>query len=414
MGVQLWSDGRLIQKFGTILEKYPDITQDEYDELKEEDRPGRATLVRRFGSFEKAKILALNTDNDSEAPEEHIEYSKSREYLINQNERLRRDLDRQRNLSQVFVENCLASIEKLSIKPVKYPLHEKSKEQLEFHSIRSDAQVGQKTDPRLVQGISEYNIDIYKERVHRWTSKIISFRQQDMKSLGLNRLIIHHVGDQVEGEAIFAGQAFYLDSCLTDQLFQSVETEVSAILTLAGIFPEIEIYAVAGNHGRPGAKGMNHVRTNFDYIFYRALQTALIHQPNVKVYVSESPSMIVKHGNFIFLLNHGDNAKGYMGIPFYGLERMFRRLHDLYSMKIDYQLIGHHHQPLNISDRIIMNGSLPGGSDLSINRMGITNLPSQKIFYFDPEHGINRESNLHLADSIKLTPDEHGIFTSVV
>jgi hypothetical protein len=77
--------------------------------------------------------------------------------------------------------------------------------------------------------------------------------------------------------------------------------------------------------------------------------------------------------------------------------------------------VGHFHQPASIGDsKVLLNGSLVGGSELSINRMGLTNLPSQKLFYFDKKHGINRETNLHLADPVQLEADENGIFTAWV
>jgi hypothetical protein len=93
---------------------------------------------------------------------------------------------------------------------------------------------------------------------------------------------------------------------------------------------------------------------------------------------------------------------------------MYNRLNSLFGIKIDVVLGGHHHQPANISDRVIINGSLPGGSDLSINRMGITNEPSQKIFYFSGKNGINRETNLHLADKMEMKADERGVYTAYV
>jgi hypothetical protein len=327
---------------------------------------------------------------------------------------LQRDLDKARNYNQIFIENCLAEIQKLNIKPTKVPSREFTPDDLEFHAMRSDAQVGQVTDLRTVQGLSEYNKDIYAERVKRWTEKIILFKEQDKRSLGLNKLVIHGLGDQVEGECIYPGQAFYLDLSLTDQLFYSVEVESNALLSLASVFNEIEYYGVSGNHGRPAKKGDNHSRTNFDYLFYRALQSALSRQPNIKIFVSESPSMLVRHGEYNFLLNHGDCVKSWMGIPFYGLERMYQKLNSLYGISINLELVGHHHQGLNISDRIIMNGSLPGGSELSINRMGITNEPSQKIFYFSKKYGINRESNVYLSEPYKLKQDEQGIYTAYV
>jgi hypothetical protein len=137
----------------------------------------------------------------------------------------------------------------------------------------------------------------------------------------------------------------------------------------------------------------------------------LASQKNISVYISDSPSMVIQEGNFISLLNHGDMAKSWNGIPYYGLDRQFRKLHELYNMVINYEFVGHHHTASNLADRIIMNGCLPGGSELSINKMGVSSPPSQKIFYFHPEHGINRESNLYLADPVKLEPDKNNIFT---
>ena len=393
---------QLLEAFKNILlQRGEEISANTYDNLGI-PRPSRKTLQRRTGlpwSELKASVLPDTTDA-------------KRMHLVRQNKDLFGKLEKQRDIAQVFIDNCLAGMDKISFHPAKIPKKLKTKENLECHALRSDAHVGEYIDAEWVQGISHYDSETYKKRVDRWVQKLILFRTQDHVSLGLNKLVLYYLGDQVTGENIFRGQPFYLDLSLTDQLFYSLEVETNSILALASEYPEIEIFCVLGNHGRPGMKGQNHHKTNFDYIFYRALQKALERQKNVKVFVSESPSMLVQNGRFIFMLNHGDNAKGWNGIPFYGLERMFRRLPGLYDMIINYELVAHHHQPANLSDKILMNGSLVGGSDLSINKMGLTNLPSQKIFYFHHEKGINRESNLYLADAVKLEPDKNGIFTA--
>ena len=409
------TDEQLLSDFRAVVESHPGISRDKYDALVIPNKPGRATLLRRFGcSWAEMISRAFDgsppaPDNDSE-PEEQLA---SRTYLVDQNNRLRRDLDKQRNLTAAFVENCLAEIAKLAVRPLPTPRHHRAQENLVFHALRSDAQVGERINPRSVQGLSVYNAEVYAERVRRWTEKVCIFRGQDRASLGLNKLVIEHLGDQVEGESIYPGQPFYLDLHLTEQIFYSVEIEASAILALAAEFPEVEIYAVSGNHGRAGKKG-DHSGINFDYIFYRALKSALSRQPNVRMYIAESPSMLVRHGDFNFLLAHGDAAKSWNGIPYYGIDRQFRRMHDLFGVRVDVELIGHHHQHANLSDRVLVNGCLPGGSDLSINRMGVSSVPSQKIFYFDEHHGINRESNLYLAEPVTLAPDEEGIATAWV
>jgi len=72
------------------------------------------------------------------------------------------------------------------------------------------------------------------------------------------------------------------------------------------------------------------------------------------MYISESPTMIVKHARKNFLLNHGDSVKGWSGVPFYGIERHFRRLHSLYNMIIDFELMAHFHNPSTLSNQVII------------------------------------------------------------
>lgn len=404
MNNRMYSDDELLSRLKTILlEHGEDLTKYEYDDLESRPMSSR-NLGRRFGSWSEAKSKALGGSREDI----------SKDYLVRQNERLLDRLDKERDRNQVVIDACLAAASKIQVKPVPFPSAEQNGKlnNLDFHAIRSDAHVGEDTDAASVQNVASYNVKQYDKRLDRWLEKIMLFKEQDGSSHGLNKLVINFLGDQVTGERIFNGQSYNIDLPLVDQLFHSLEKESQAILSLAKEFNEVEVFCVIGNHGRPGRKGDHHKRTNFDYIFYRILQMMLEPQKNVKVFVSESPSMLIKHGNYHFLLNHGDNARGWAGIPYYGLERMFRRLPGLYGMVVDIELVAHHHQPANISDSIIMNGAFPGGSDLSVNKMGVASIPTQKIFYFHPVWGINRETNLKLADPPELVANEHGIYTS--
>ncbi len=391
----------MLKEFIHVLDKVGiDISAYDYDHLQI-THPVRRTLERHLGcgwNELKARANPQTTDSTYQA-------------LITQNKTLVKQLDKQRDLTDAFINNCLVSMSKIRFAAAKVPKKEKAKERLEAHSLRSDAHIGEYVDAKWVQGVSHYDAETYQKRLDTWTAKMILFREQDKGSLGLNKLVINYLGDIVTGENIYKGHSFSIDLHLVDQLFFGLEAETNAILALAEVYPEIEIFAVLGNHGRPGRMGENSKKTNFDYILYRCLKKALEHQKNVKVFVSESPSMITQHGQFVFLLNHGDAAKSWMGIPYYGLERLYRRLPGLYNMLIHYELIAHHHQPASIADKVYLNGSMVGGSDLSINRMGLTNLPSQKLFYFHPKKGINRESNLYLSKPVVLEADVDGIYT---
>lgn len=385
-----------------------DAGTDAWDKCCVPDRPARSTLVSMFEASSWRDMKNKIRDycfgvSDSTA-----------EYLSQTNDQLKAKLKRQQNLNQVMIDTFRAELSRISFSPAKIPTHEKAKPDLSFHVMRSDDQVGEVVDRDLVQGIGEYNKDIFVSRINRLTERIATFREQDKSSLGLNKLVLHYLGDMVQGETIYKGQAFFIDLPIIEQLRLALNENVNFVLSLASVFPEVEIHCVMGNHGRPGGKGENHPRTNFDNTLYMMMQMALEKQKNVKMFVSYSPTMLVRHGNFNFALNHNDDVMMYMGIPYYGLERKARRLSDLYGMTIHYKLGGHFHTPANLSDETIMNGTLVGGSELSVNKMHVSSRPCQKIFYFDNTHGINRESNLYLDDRKVLTADENGIYTSYV
>jgi len=407
----------LIRRGATIfLEHGWDIKRDEFVALSASPC-GYGKLREEFGSWREyaAACKAFSeTGAFADAEPSEPELTPGQEYLVKQNEQLQSRIDKLANINAVLTENVIASLMKCSFRASPVPQKEhRTPEDLEFHAMRSDDHVGELVDSSWVQGLSGYNTGMFIERNNRWLDKVRSFREQDKRSLGLNKLVVYMLGDHVTGELIYSGQAYQIDLAAVDQLIVAVQEYVNTILALAKVFPQVEVFTVIGNHGRMGKKGEGHPRSNLDYLLYRWMQERLRAQENVTVYVSESPTMIVQNGQYNFALNHNDSVKGYQGIPYYGLERKARRLSDLYGLQLHYKLGGHFHTPANLNDETLMNGTLVGGSDLSVNRMNVATRPSQKIFYFDKDKGINRESNLYLADPVKLTPDEHGIYTAV-
>ncbi len=421
-----WTDEELLGYLADVMSKHgSDISKAKFSALPNRkysvypysDRWGNWGQAKRHAiawAQEKGVTILIGEEEKYIIPSE-IEDVTLTSYteLLETNTMLAKQLSREKKKTKMIVDACMIGMSKINTEFVTSVGSEvKASENLEFHALRSDAQVGETVDKDEVQGVSEYNSEIYAERLERWGDKIELFKKQDQRSLGLNKLVVAHLGDQIEGETVYAGQSFYIDQPAVDQLFLSVELEARQLLRLAGLFSRVEVFCVPGNHGRLGVKGQMHKRTNMDYIFYKVLKMTLQHQSNIRIYVSESPGMIVKHGEFVFAYKHGDHIRSYVGLPYYGLERDYHRMQVLYNMRIHYEFVAHFHQPANIKDNIFINGAMPGGSDLSINVMTQSNRPSQTIFYFDHKEGINRETKLYLADLPKFEADKQGIFTA--
>ena len=334
--------------------------------------------------------------------------------LTDQNQRLKKELDHEKDKTSLLVSALNAAMLKYQIEPVKPPKPEKQKTERaqDFFAMISDAQIGQLVVAEHVQGLSSYNFDVFCKRLNRWTQALVKFREQDKAALGLNRLVIKFLGDMVEGERIYKGQPFYLDLNAFDQVFQGAIRIAEAVRTLATVFPEIECYAICGNHGRPGKRGEHHTKTNFDRFFYAFLSMAFRYQPNIKFYTSDGPIMVARHHEHRIAMIHGSEARSWMGIPYYGLDRVERRLHGLFAgLKINLMLCGDKHDPAILHESVIMNGSFVGGSDFSINTLLLNSVPSQRIFYLDPKWGAHRHTSLWLDAPPKVTEDENRILT---
>lgn len=323
-------------------------------------------------------------------------------------------LEREKTKSEIIIETIRAALAKEHKIKIKQPKPNKTKRYDQtFISLFSDVQIGQKVEAANVQGLSEYNFSIFKERYRKWLDKIIEFKQQDAKHLGLNTLIVNMLGDIVENECIYPAQAHHIDLTLLDQLVEGVRVISDGLLELGQYFNLIEIFQIKGNHGRLGKKGDYHEASNADTIFYLFLNERIKHIPHIKTYLSAGSIMLYEHKKHKFALMHGHEARSWGGIPYYGLDRVEKRLTGLLGIEPDYLFLGHHHDPSTLHEKTMINGSFVGGSDLSINQMFLNAVPSQRIFYLDPEHGINRQSSLWLDTKRVLEPNENGIYTPI-
>jgi len=332
-------------------------------------------------------------------------------HLISELASLKKRLETEKQKSRIIAE-IAEKIVRQKFKGFKVPIPklDVAKTDLQMFILRGDSHIGLVVNPDFVQGISKYDFDEYKKRLNRLIAKIYSFWEEDRKFLSLRKAKILYLGDIIENECgVYPSQPFSIDLPVVEQIFEGIREEIRFVFSMARLFEEVEVFCVFGNHGR--VHKYSHPKSNWDYVFYKILKLSLEHQENVKVFISKGPSLIFKAGRFNIYMAHGNAVKSWSGIPFYGLERVVRRLSSLYDLPIHYAIFGHFHQPINVGDFYFVNGTMVGGTDLSINRLMLSNVPSQKIIYFDERHGFNRETNIYLEDPVKLKTDEHNIYT---
>lgn len=322
--------------------------------------------------------------------------------LIDQNQkRIIAELSKKAAITEIVVEktcSAIAALPKFEFKPVRIKLKEKdNRSEEEVILDISDIQAGTKIDGEGTGGLNEFNWDIMENEFDTLLRGVVSIMTRQMELAPIKKLHIFMLGDMVEGWDIFSGQPQNIDQDILNQVYLLENTTMKFILQLMAAFPEltIEISCVVGNHGRVGKKGENPHWVNWDMVFYKNLEKSFLYYPNVIFNIPKAWYYIQEVNGWKFLLQHGDDVKGWGGIPFYGIDRSQkndREMLETINEKFDYIEMGHLHTPAILplmgGGFITMNGCWPGGSILSMKNMKKTGKPIQWIKGVHPERGM--------------------------
>ncbi|MBW1779267.1 MAG: hypothetical protein JRL30_00820 [Deltaproteobacteria bacterium] len=288
----------------------------------------------------------------------------------------------------------------------------------EMHSAFSDTQIGTKAKAVNTSGLGGWNRDSYLKALDMWVDKKLRILEVQRADHPVNKLVIWGLGDYVEGEDIFPGQAWHLDMDGFDQVAWGTAVTAKAIyrLYIEGEFNEgIDLIAVPGNHGRLGKRGV--IKANLDDFFILGLAQAFCRVEGVRIHHCHPGFAAVQiQEKWGFVISHGDETRGWMGLPYYGLQRDGLKALGIFRFPIHFHLRAHHHQTAGISigpdQTLMVNGSWPGPTNFSVQVLKAAMTPSQTVWFMHHEQGLTAEYKIRLGDVPILKPDpETGIYT---
>lgn len=339
--------------------------------------------------------------------------------LLRRIDALEKCLIKERATNQLIVDTIKTSTR--ALKPAQVPniiihrgMHKPETAMLEL----GDLHCGEKIVKEEVANVTEFNFDLFMERTDILCAGILECVDIQRSKIPIDTIDINVNGDIVTGEDIYLGQNRNIDLPLVKQTMEGANVLTTRLIQpLSKFFKKVRIRAVWGNHGRPSRPGQFHPKTNFDYIAYQFMFEQLRAQKNVEFYIAECPLMLFRlpeAPDWLHLLSHGDEVRGSMGLPYYGLERDHGRYVQLFGQAINYWHLGHHHSRASIDipygERIV-NGSYVGGSDLSVFKMKTKSQPKQLLFGFNNSRGITWRYDIKLAPMEKLVADSNMIYT---
>jgi hypothetical protein len=269
------------------------------------------------------------------------------------------------------------------------------------------------SDIQLAKRTVDYDTSVAEERVIRYAHKIVKIAEIQRATHKVEKCAVLALGDIVEGELIFPGQAHLIDS----SLYRQVTVDGPRILhsffsILLENFQEVDVHWVIGNHGALGGRSRRdyNPESNADRMLGKILQTMFADEKRITFHIPEGVDnhwyQVADLGDKAkFLCFHGDNIRGSMGVPFYGYNKKILGWKALASQGLmedfTHAVAGHYHTPtsLYINDvRVWVNGSTESYNSYAQEQLASMGRPSQYCLFVKSDKGVTAEYLVNLEE----------------
>jgi hypothetical protein len=283
--------------------------------------------------------------------------------------------------------------------------------------LLSDWQLGELVHEIETGGVNAYSWAVAEQRARRLVDAVVGNLENQMRAYRITRLVIALIGDMVEGHDIFNGQPWSLEKDAAMQAVDGADLLASVLTAIIEPFLPggltVDVYAVPGNHGKPGGRkaGALPVTFSFDLLLYELLKRQLTNWPIREFAVEPAGRLLFTAAEQICLMTHGNEVRGWGGFPFYGLDKTHAKLTMELETLFSFWLLGHWHQaatlPAGRGMRVV-NGTMVGANQLTQAAVMTTSAPSQTLLYMSHEYGLAETAYLVLEPGQRRTPTIYG------
>ena len=322
------------------------------------------------------------SDNEFDAEQRYVELEKTCQ-------RLQRQLAAAKHRTEDLVEAVERGAREAALivgaaKPIRAPRVAKKRDAHACVLHLTDWQLGKHTD--------SYDSSVCEKRVRRTIEKTLRLAELQRAAYPVDRIVVFLGGDMVEGITVFPGQAFEVDSTAFSQVFTASRLIEEALRSLLADFDRVDVYEVAGNHGRIGRKGDNPRGDNWDRVLYRITRERLAATDRLVWHEPTGWYEIAEIGAYRALLVHGDQIKSFGGnVPAFGISRKAIAWSSGVTEPFDDMYMGHFHQVMQLTmangGRVFVTPSTESGSEYAREFVGARGRPGQRLHFIDPVAG---------------------------
>ena len=267
----------------------------------------------------------------------------------------------------------------------------------------SDWHIGETVDSAQVHGCNEFNAAIADRRVKSVIDRVLHLAFHHVKTPEYPGIVVVLGGDFVSGW--LHEELFRSDWCAPPTAANWCVSRLhAALVRLADAFGKVHAVCVPGNHGRltrkPMAKGG--ATSCFDHAIYEALADRLRADARITWQIPASGDALFQVSGTRFLATHGhtlgvkggDGLIGSLGPIMRGAIKTGRAERSL-GRDFDVLLLGHFHQAIwQPHSGLIVNGTLKGYDEYSLQQRYSFAPPTQSLFFVHPRFGPNLPFNV--------------------
>jgi hypothetical protein len=259
------------------------------------------------------------------------------------------------------------------------------------------------TDVHYGKETTTYDVATCEARMLKYFNSVSEIVQLRRARAPIDRCKLLLGGDMLEGEGIFAHQAWETQVDLVQQMVKGgPEYCTNLILSLAQLFPVLEVHATPGNHGRQG-KFMS-PRNNADSVFYEIVRKLVqIASPETAKRITWDLPLDRPRGDEWFsrfniigehegMLIHGDQIKGMLGYPWYGVGKKVAGWRTAARTRgFSYVWLGHFHTQatFDLNDATVLATASPESDNgFALECLAAGGVPKQRLTFFNARYGI--------------------------
>jgi hypothetical protein len=253
-------------------------------------------------------------------------------------------------------------------------------------AIASDWHVEETVDPKTVNGLNEYSLEIAESRIDRFFRAILRLTEIERAGTKIDNLVLALLGDMMTGyihEELQESNG--LSPTETVLWLRRRITAGLRLLLAEGKFKRMVVPCCYGNHGRTTKKPRHATgaKNSYEWMMYQVLRDDV---PEVEWQIADGYHLFLDVYGRLFRFHHGDNVQYQGGIG--GLtiptEKAIAGWNKSRQPYMD--IFGHHHTAQQ-NPRWISNGSLIGYGGYSIAIKAGFEPPQQTFFLLDSKRG---------------------------